>query len=295
MKYTAAFLSVVIALLTGACGNTLSNEDNLHDLPSDLDVPGVTDDEPGPGKRVWEHLPEYDGWDVAHAVYLPTDWEEGKSYPVIFEYPGNGGFSNERGDRSDGRVENCLLGYGLTAGKGVIWVSMPFVDSEKKQHSIRWWGETEETVRYCKLTVKQICDKFGGDPDRLLIAGFSRGAIACNYIGLWDDEIAALWCGFFPHSHYDGVHLWGYAGSDRASAQKRLARLGTRPQWISHEQSIDDVKSYLEASDSKGQFHMVVLPYPNHSPRWVLKEMPIRNEARIWLNKVLEIPTTDTP
>jgi hypothetical protein len=46
----------------------------------------------------------------------------------------------------------------------------------------------------------------------VFIAGFSRGAIACNFIGLRDDEIASLWCGFVVHSHYEGVRDW--PGSD---------------------------------------------------------------------------------
>ena len=47
-------------------------------------------------------------------------------------------------------------------------------------------------------------------------------------IRMTDDEVAALWCGFICHSHYDGVRSWGYAGDDRAAATERLARLGDR-------------------------------------------------------------------
>lgn len=72
-------------------------------------------------------------------------------------------------------------------------------------------------------------------------------SIACNYIGLHDDEIAALWRGFICHSHYDGVRKWDYAGSDRQSAAIRLGRLRDRPQFISHETSVETARGYLPA------------------------------------------------
>ena len=54
----------------------------------------------------------------------------------------------------------------------------------------------------------------------VILCGFSRGAIGVNYIGLHDDQIAALWAGFITHDHYDGVLEWkGQAwGSPYASS-----------------------------------------------------------------------------
>ena len=45
-------------------------------------------------------------------------------------------------------------------------------------------------------------------------------------IRMTDDEVAALWCGFICHSHYDGVRSWGYTDDDPAAAAARLGRLG---------------------------------------------------------------------
>jgi acetyl esterase/lipase len=262
---------------------------NITLLPNDLQPVAMSKGKPQAGKRVWEKLPAYEKWDIAHAIYLPADWKPGKKYPVIFEYPGNGNYSNKYGDKSDGTIEGCALGYGLTEGKGVIWVCLPFVDSKAKRHSIQWWGDAEETAKYCKLAVAHVCKTWGGDTDRLILAGFSRGAIACNYIGLRDDEIAKLWRGFFVHSHYDGVRKWNYADSDAESARKRLARLGNRPQWISHEGSVDDIKTYLKDTGKPEQFTFTALPYVNHSPLWLYKETPERKYARAWLAKVLKV------
>ena len=260
---------------------------NLNDLPSDLEVPAVTKGEPAPGRRVWQTAPGYEGWNVAHALYLPAEWKAEGVYPVIFEYPGNGGFKNSLGDTCDGTVGSCCLGYGLSGGSGYIWVSLPFVDPQSKSHTLTWWGDADETARYCRAAVAQVCQRHGGDARRLVLAGFSRGAIACNYIGLRDDETAKLWRAFVIHSHYDGVRTWNYAHSDAASARRRLARLEGRPQFISHERSTQGVEDFLRESPPPERFTFATLPFSNHSANWALKDIPLRKTAREWLAQAL--------
>lgn len=260
---------------------------NLHDLKSDLIVPAAVEAEPTAGKRVFQANSGFESWELRHTLYLPTDWKPGRKHPVIVEFPGNGGFKNALGDRCTGRPEDCKLGYGLSGGTGCIWVCLPFVDPKQKKLALNWWGDADATADYCKKTVARVCKEFGGDPDAVILAGFSRGAIACNYIGLRDDEIAKLWRGFFVHSHYDGVRRWPYPDSDAASAKARLKRLAGRPQFISHEQSIDETKTFL--GDVKG-LTFVPIPYPNHTDEWLLKDIPERKLARDWLADVLAKP-----
>src|SRR5262249_50695245 len=93
---------------------------DLRDIPCDLSVPQMTTDAPAPGRRVKQQLPEFADSELFHALYLPTNWERGKKYPVIFEYPGNGPFRNKLGDTNSGRLEDCNLGYGISAGKDFI-------------------------------------------------------------------------------------------------------------------------------------------------------------------------------
>jgi len=260
---------------------------NLNSISSDLQVPAVTDGAPAAGKRVWQVNPGFEKTEIAHALYLPPDWQADRTYPVMMEYPGNGGFANALGDRSQGRVQDCKLGYGLSGGQGMIWVSLPFVDPRTGKHALKWWGDPDATADYCKQTVARICREYGGDPKNVFLTGFSRGAIACNYIGLRDDEIAALWKAMLLHSHYDGVRKWNYPDSDPASARKRLNRLGTRPQFISHELSTRQTETFLRNSETRGQFTFMALPYPNHSDEWVLKDIPARTTARNWLKKIV--------
>jgi acetyl esterase/lipase len=164
---------------------------------------------------------------------------------------------------------------------------MPFVDAENRTNAPTWWGSVGATVDYCKKTVTRLCAEYGGDASSVFLAGFSRGAIACNYIGLHDDEIASLWRGFICHSRYDGVREWPYAGSDRQAAAERLRRLGHRPQFISNENDVNATRRYLMKAAPDGQFTFLALPFANHTDTWVLRDIPERKAVRQWLGNVL--------
>jgi hypothetical protein len=251
----------------------------IENIPPDLTTPEVMDGAPAPGRRVRQFHAEYDGSGVYHTVYLPVDWVKGVRYPVIVEFAGN------EFRTSPGTVEGSSLGYGISGGRGVIWVCMPFVDAAKRVNARTWWGDVDATVAYCKKTVKSVCAEFGGDASNVIIAGFSRGAIACNFIGLHDDEIASLWAGFICHSHYEGVRAW--PGSTPEGARERLGRLRDRPQFISHETSAAGTKAYLEKAMPGGKFTIVDLPFAAHTDTWVLRDIPERKLLRDWFRDVL--------
>ncbi len=286
------FMLAVILAVCCAANQGSRGAEPLPDIRSvlvDLVTPKMESAEPAPGKRVKQTVAAYAQTDVYHALYLPTDWQAGKRYPLICEYAGNGNYTNKFGDFSAGTVEGSNLGYGISGGKGFIWVCLPYVGMKegKLGNITQWWGDVAETKKYCMEAVQEICAKYGGDTNKVFIAGFSRGAIACNYIGLHDDEIAKLWCGFIAHSHYDGVRKWGYADSDRASALVRLKRLNGRPQFISHEGGTAETRRYLEETGVKGTFTFVDFPYRNHTDEWVLRPVKERDSVRQWVAKVL--------
>lgn len=261
---------------------------DLSTVPPDLELPPLSDGAPGPGLRVRQTAPEWAHTAVHHVLYLPTDWRPGRRYPVIVEYAGNGPYTNAFGDVSTGAVEGSCLGYGISGGNGYIWLCLPFVNAREGCNQAQWWGEVEATVDYCRRTVLRTCEAYGGDPGAVILTGFSRGAIACNYIGLHDDEIAGLWRAFIPYSHYDGVRQWGYSGDDRASALGRLKRLQGRPQFICDEVGVEATREYLQATGVQGDFAFCPVPFRNHSDRWVLRDCPPRRELRGWLARVLE-------
>jgi len=258
--------------------------EDIERVPPDLITPAAIDHAPAPGKRVRQYHANYAGTGVYHLLYLPIDWVEGKTYPVIVEYAGN------QWQTSPGTVEGSNLGYGISGGRGVIWICMPFVDKENLRNATTWWGDVPATVAYCKETVRRICSEYGGDSSNIFITGFSRGAIACNYIGLHDNEIASLWRGFICHSHYDGVRSWGYPESDREAAATRLKRLGNRPQFISHEKSVDVTKAYLADAYPSGHFTFLSMSFTNHTDTWVLRDIPERKALRDWFQQVQQAP-----
>jgi hypothetical protein len=126
-----------------------------------------------------------------------------------------------------------------------------------------------------------------------VLTGFSRGAIACNFIGLHDSENAALWCAFVPFSHYDGVVDWGYSGADRAAALQRLKLLGNRPQFICAEEgsgnhSVVATKEYLAATGHQGLFTFRGIGFRNHNDRWILRPSRARDELRSWVRDAVK-------
>jgi hypothetical protein len=263
----------------------------LAAIPEDLGAPPALESKSRrAGIRFREWLPANTGSDIYHVVYLPSDWQPQRSYPVIVEYAGNTPANDP--DKAIGRPEGCMLGYGLTAGSGAIWVCLPYVGADGKTYQKQWWGDEKATVAYCKQAIPAVCREYGGDPSRVVLAGFSRGSIACNFIGLHDDEIAKMWCGFICHSHYDGARPWNYEGSDTLSAAARLARLGERPQWISHEQSstvsIELTKAFINEHLPTGNFTFVELPFPDHTPRWLYRDFPERQQLRSWYQSLVE-------
>ena len=260
---------------------------DIRTVAPDLVIPAMTAGPPAAGRRVRQALPAYAATEIHHALYLPQDWQPRRRYPVIVEYAGNGNYRNAYGDVSEGTVEGSNLGYGISGGRGFLWLCLPYVNSAEGRNQPLWWGDAAATAAYCKEAVSMVCERHGGDPDRLVLAGFSRGAIACNYIGLRDDSIARLWRAFIPYSHYDGVRQWPYEDSDRASALSRLRRLNGRPQFIIHENSVEETRAYLASTGVAAPFTFRTLAFRNHNDAWALRDIPERRAVREWLRGVL--------
>jgi hypothetical protein len=295
MKKTQQWLVLGVFGIASVCAAVQTNSiPDISTVPPDLEVPPLSDAAPAPGLRVKQTLPAWRQTVVYHVLYLPKDWQPTRRYPVIVEYAGNGGYTNKFGDISGGRPEGSKLGYGMSAGKGFIWVCLPYLNDAGNDIAITWWGDKptynpQPTLKYCREAVPWICRKYGGDPERVVLCGFSRGAIACNFLGLHDDATAKLWRGFVPYSHYDGVRTqWPYPGADRASALARLKRLGSRPQFICHEGAgIEDTRRYLAEAMPGGNFTFVPTGFQNHNDAWTLRPSEARTKLRAWLHKLV--------
>lgn len=256
---------------------------DIQSVPPDLVVPALIEGTPAAGKRVRLGL---------NILYLPTDWRPDTKWPVIVELAGNGGYKNKYGDVSTGLPEGSNLGYGLSGGKGFIWLCVPYLNAKGDQVAITWWGDKpsydpQPTLKHLRESVQSLCRDFSGDETKVVLAGFSRGAIACNYLGLHDDETAKLWCAFFAYSHYDGVHRWPYPASDRESALTRLQRLGNRPQFICGEgENAQQTENYLRPLVPQADFTFLGTGFRNHNDAWTLRPSSARDKAREWLKRV---------
>lgn len=267
---------------------------DMRDVVPDLVPPDVTLTGPGPGRRVYERATGFEST-VQHVLYLPTNHNGNQKWPIIVEWTGNGPYRNERGDISTGMPEHGLLGYGLAGSHGAICLSLPFLSEDGKQIVMQWWGDAPThdpaaTVRYFKQAIADTCDKFGGDPQRVILVGFSRGSIAVNAVGLSSDEAAGLWKAAVCFSHYDGAREWPFHGSDRASALQRLQRLGDRPQFIVNETrgTLEGIREYVQSTGVKGNFTFASSGFINHDDRWALRPSPARQQIREWLKTQMQ-------
>ncbi len=275
----------------------------LTETSPDSYPPTVRSEEPGAGKRVISRVSDWNGSQVYHSLYLPTNWNSQASFPVLVEWGGNGPYENRLGDRNSGRVEDGVLGYGLGGNDGYIWICLPYLNAAGTRNVSQWWGtppdySPEATLEYAQKAIADVCERFNGDQERLVLVGFSRGAIACNHLGLYNDDIAQLWKGFVCFSHYDGVRSWPMPSSDAESARRRLQRLGSRPQWILSESGtggqgqLAQTRAFL-GNPSGEPFHLMETGFVNHDDDWALRPSPTRKAVREGLQQLLGLPPRD--
>lgn len=279
----------------------------LAETTPDVIPPPVTAGEPAPGRRALLQLADRDVTAVAHTLCLPTDWTPEGRYPVLVEWAGNGPSTGPLGETNSGRAEDACLAVGLAGTDGCIILGLPFLDAAGTGMVTTWWGsppafDATPTIDYAEAAIADACRRFGGDPSRVVLVGFSRGSIACNALGLANDHSAGLWHAAVCFSHYDGLREWPFPGSDAASASDRLRRLRGRPQLIIAETtseadggppSLDAIRSHLEQAGADGRFTFLETGFREHDDDWALRPTPARRLARRWLAETLGLAPRD--
>lgn len=247
-----------------------------------LDVPPMTKQKPAAGRRVRHQLPEFQGSELYHSLYLPTDWKSGKKFPIIVEYAGNRWLKPPC--HSIGRPEGSRMGYGMSEGKGYIWVNAPFVNPATKTQALNGWGDADATAQYAIDLVEMLCSDFGGDPDNVIITGFSRGAVACGYIGLRNDEVSKLWKAFHPCQHYDGD---GYGGATFESAlNERMPRIKGRRTFHTDNSHHEKLLQLFEISGDPVEFSESGIGA--HTDSMFLENRASTLRLRKWLMETVE-------
>ncbi|WP_010135901.1 hypothetical protein [Ochrovirga pacifica] len=269
-----------------------------------LTVPVLLHQKPAAGKRVKVIPPKYAATDLFYSLYLPEGYQKNKKYPVIVEYTGN----YYPPTQSTGNLKDASLGYAIAKNIEAIWICLPFVTKDYKQ-ALKWWGDEQNTIDYALENIKDVCLQYNGNSGQVFLIGFSRGAIAVNYIGLHNDAIADVWRGFFSHDHYDGEQKWGkYWAKDlpsyRAQAKIRAQRLKGRAALISNHQK--EVKKYIDGN-GLSDFGTFTYLKPDvhkatkeqnlhvHNDRWLLTQLDDAKSVFNWfqnsLNKSIGVYT----
>ena len=262
-----------------------------------LTPPTIEPGSPSAGKRVKITPPEFKGTEVHHTLYLPPHWKkDAGTYPLIVEYSGN----KFPASGSTGKVEDSALGYGLSGGNAV-WLNLPFISPDGKSNQLTWWGDKQASAAYAKLVVPRIIKQFRIDPEKIILCGFSRGAIGVSHIGLHDDEISALWSAFMTHDHFDGIRAWQKPWGApleqyRRETATRLSRLKGRPLLVCQNGHTKDIQGFLQSlpeitnvtyidlntRDILGTFPNSTAPHP-HTDRWLFRPSSARHQAWRWL------------
>lgn len=250
-----------------------------------LDVPDMTEGSPAPGRRVRYRLVADAKNEIYCALYLPPDWKPGKRYPVIAEFPGNV-FYSARACWSTGRPEQCQMGYGMSSGTNAIWVSLPFVDREKGEIAESGFGSNKggDTAAHTLAVMDDICRNWGGDRDSLFLCGFSRGSIACGYIGLRNDKIAALWKGMVGCQHYDGSN---WRESNMEDAVRRAPRF-TGKAIFQVDNRREKYQPVVDATDAAVKWTWIRSGLGYHATAMFLDDRPGMLELRRWFRDLVE-------
>ncbi|MDA8909049.1 hypothetical protein N9I65_02620 [bacterium] len=257
---------------------------DLNIPPGKILVPELEEGMPSPGKRVKYRLAGEERSGIYSVLYLPPSWREGERYPVIVEYPGNI-FLNAK-CYSTGLPDQCVIGYGMTKGEGSILLSLPFVDRDADRIIESGFGNAEDTTAYAKAAIEEVVGRFGGDRDHMVLTGFSRGSIACGFIGLRDEEIAAFWKGIHGCQHYDGSR-W------RESTMEDAVLRAKRFQGKAIFQTDNDAEKYrpvVEATRPEVAWTWVNSGLGFHDTAMFLDDRPSTVKLREWYEELISSP-----
>jgi lysophospholipase L1-like esterase len=244
---------------------------------------------PTPGQLVKQYGEETVSQNIYHALYLPKNYTPGKLYPVIVEYPCNEWYG------LTGKVEDANMGYYLSGGQDYIWVIMPVIDSASLNNLNTGWGSNSNTIKYLKTNLRKVLETYGGDPSKVILTGFSRGAVNCNFMGTNNDDVADIWLGFLPFAHMDGGLIPDHTDTN---GMTRVGRTYGRSTFVAYGEKDDagsknSLVGYNNLMNWGYPTEKCAIPDMTHTDLWVKFDNPSRQKARKWLqDTILNHPGT---
>ena len=139
----------------------------------------------------------------------------------------------------------------------------------------------------------------GGNPRKVVQIGHSRGAIATQAIGGYDDAIASLWRGQIAASHWDAatVENWPYTAvlGGLPGAAARARRLQHLPKFLTGECNLEAGPRALGwlstvANVSTASVTATSSGFRDHTGFWIARPSPTRarDALRSWLVELLD-------
>lgn len=282
--------------------------------------PTTTEGEPRAGARVVATAAGWDHTKVYHTLMLPTATSRPSTgWPLYVEFPGN--YCGPGGPEGpDCGSEWTMQGWGLGAYRGdVLWLTLPFLTADLGNDTavqFAWWGcqssgdmDTDPnctnatytpvpTVNYTLDAVRQTLARFDGDPNHVVLLGHSRGAIATQAIGGYNDEIASLWTQIVAASHFDmpPVESWPYNNQQLfggiAGAVARGQRIAHVPKFLTGECSLALQALGWHTANNLSTIEVVAkrTGFRDHTGFWVGRPSPTgaRDEARQWISNLFK-------
>jgi len=266
------YIGVLSFLCMGFC-------DSFPQLSACLVPPLTTEGAPQAGKRVRVYLKAYPK--AYYVLFLPYNFTNKgrKKWPVIIESPGN------EYEGLQGLPDDIFLGFGLTRGLNYIWVSVPFIDEEGQVLSMYWGKNPLSTVQLWQEVLEDLSRRFTIDHKKMVLAGFSRGAVSTSYIGNYTDAIRTKWVAYFACAHFDGC-----CQTLLGSAEERIARIQGRKVCIcvgtNDSAKTCSIHAYERLMRQGCPATYIEIPGVDHRPDWILGESESAEKAREWLEAV---------
>ncbi len=121
-------------------------------------------DEPTPGKQVEQSFKAKDGAEVPFLLYLPKDFEPGKSIPLMF-------FLHGRGESNGPLSVVAKWGPPLNVTRGE---TLPYILVSPQCPKEDNWASPTQQTRLAEL-LEAVVEKYRADKDRIYLTGLSMG------------------------------------------------------------------------------------------------------------------------
>lgn len=248
-----------------------------------------------PGARIKRNIPGYNS-DIYYTVRFPDFYDSTQTYPAVVSFPGN------VYEQTSGLPDDAIFGTGIAGNLPVITVVVPFLNHDGSAMTGTWWGNGMDDISTSLTLTHKVLDdlinNFSVNPDKIVAAGFSRGAISLGRILCSNDTTVSRFKGFLAHSYMDGCTF------TEQGAEERLARSEDRRWCLSWGGGTGDISGKegslagLEILQSLGisEIHHEV-PGLHHSDFFALeREGTVISQLREFLKELItEQPSLSLP